>query len=186
MAARDSLIEHLLRRIGFGAGPGDVEQYADTRLRHRARPPDQLRVDLRRCRRADRQARLRRADRHRPRSSPASNIAPRAAALAVPDGAHPASAPGEDGALLAQPLRDRLQQGLGRHQRARRHARDGGEAVGGRRPACTGSSSCSASTRSATSAICCVAVAQGPGDAGLARRPDQRARRSRRRTSRAS
>jgi uncharacterized protein (DUF1800 family) len=28
MAARDSLIEHLLRRIGFGAGPGDVEQYA--------------------------------------------------------------------------------------------------------------------------------------------------------------
>src|SRR5882672_5977860 len=28
MAARDSLIEHLLRRIGFGAGPGEVEQYA--------------------------------------------------------------------------------------------------------------------------------------------------------------
>ena len=26
MAARDPLIEHLLRRIGFGAGPGDVEQ----------------------------------------------------------------------------------------------------------------------------------------------------------------
>jgi uncharacterized protein (DUF1800 family) len=28
MSARDPLIEHLLRRIGFGAGPGDVEQYA--------------------------------------------------------------------------------------------------------------------------------------------------------------
>ena len=28
MAARDSLIEHLLRRIGFGAGPGDVDRYA--------------------------------------------------------------------------------------------------------------------------------------------------------------
>ena len=28
MAARDALIEHLLRRIGFGAGPGDVERYA--------------------------------------------------------------------------------------------------------------------------------------------------------------
>jgi uncharacterized protein (DUF1800 family) len=29
MAARDSLIEHLLRRIGFGAAPGDVERYAE-------------------------------------------------------------------------------------------------------------------------------------------------------------
>jgi uncharacterized protein (DUF1800 family) len=29
MAARDSLIEHLLRRVGFGAGPGEVEQYAE-------------------------------------------------------------------------------------------------------------------------------------------------------------
>src|SRR5260370_24215982 len=29
MAARDLLIEHLLRRIGFGAGPGEVEQYAE-------------------------------------------------------------------------------------------------------------------------------------------------------------
>ena len=29
MATRDLLIEHLLRRIGFGAGPGDVERYAE-------------------------------------------------------------------------------------------------------------------------------------------------------------
>jgi len=29
MAARDSLIEHLLRRIGFGAAPGDVDRYAE-------------------------------------------------------------------------------------------------------------------------------------------------------------
>src|SRR4029453_6592144 len=29
MAARDLLIEHLLRRIGFGAGPGEIERYAD-------------------------------------------------------------------------------------------------------------------------------------------------------------
>jgi uncharacterized protein (DUF1800 family) len=28
MASRDLLIEHLLRRVGFGAGPGDVERYA--------------------------------------------------------------------------------------------------------------------------------------------------------------
>jgi uncharacterized protein (DUF1800 family) len=28
MATRDRLIEHLLRRIGFGAGPGDVDRYA--------------------------------------------------------------------------------------------------------------------------------------------------------------
>ena len=28
MAARDLLIEHLLRRVGFGAAPGDVERYA--------------------------------------------------------------------------------------------------------------------------------------------------------------
>ena len=29
MAARDLLIEHLLRRIGFGAGPGEIERYAE-------------------------------------------------------------------------------------------------------------------------------------------------------------
>src|SRR3954469_23114016 len=29
MASRDLLIEHLLRRIGFGARPGEVEQYAE-------------------------------------------------------------------------------------------------------------------------------------------------------------
>jgi uncharacterized protein (DUF1800 family) len=29
MAERDPLIEHLLRRIGFGAGPGEVEQYTE-------------------------------------------------------------------------------------------------------------------------------------------------------------
>jgi len=29
MARREPLIEHLLRRIGFGAAPGDVEQYAE-------------------------------------------------------------------------------------------------------------------------------------------------------------
>src|SRR5687767_6830251 len=29
MAARDPLIEHLLRRIGFGAAPGEVERYAE-------------------------------------------------------------------------------------------------------------------------------------------------------------
>jgi uncharacterized protein (DUF1800 family) len=29
MAARDLLIEHMLRRIGFGAAPGDVERYAE-------------------------------------------------------------------------------------------------------------------------------------------------------------
>ena len=29
MARRELLIEHLLRRIGFGASPGDIELYAD-------------------------------------------------------------------------------------------------------------------------------------------------------------
>jgi uncharacterized protein (DUF1800 family) len=29
MARRELLIEHMLRRVGFGAAPGDVEQYAD-------------------------------------------------------------------------------------------------------------------------------------------------------------
>src|SRR6478735_921645 len=29
MATREPLIEHLLRRAGFGAGPGEVETYAD-------------------------------------------------------------------------------------------------------------------------------------------------------------
>ena len=29
MARRDPLIEHLLRRIGFGGSPDEIEQYAD-------------------------------------------------------------------------------------------------------------------------------------------------------------
>src|SRR5438128_7969138 len=29
MASRDLLIEHLLRRIGFGARPGEIDQYAE-------------------------------------------------------------------------------------------------------------------------------------------------------------
>ena len=47
----------------------------------------------------------------------------RAAALAVPDGAHQPAAPGEDDALLAQPLRDRLHEDRGhRSARPRRRA----------------------------------------------------------------
>src|SRR5205085_2200287 len=29
MASRDPLIEHMLRRVGFGAAPGEAEQHAD-------------------------------------------------------------------------------------------------------------------------------------------------------------
>ena len=119
-----------------------------------AGPAAVLRADRRRRRRADRQARIRRH--HGARRVPAGGEhRRRAPALAVPHGAHRAPAAGEDGALLAQPLRDRLQQG----RRASSSATDGdagagGEADRGSRRRARDSSSCSASTRSATSATC--------------------------------
>ena len=75
----------------------------------------------------------------------------RAAALAVPDGAHQPSAPGEDDALLAQPLRDRVHEDRGRARRRRGRALHGGEAHRRRRTAYAGRSKCCATTRSAIS-----------------------------------
>ena len=159
MAARDSLIEHLLRRIGFGAGPGDVEQYAslgyatalDRLINYESIFDD---VDDQIGKPGYVALTVTGA------LSPASNILHARQRWLFRMVHTAASAPGEDDALLAQPLRHRLQQGLGQHQRARRHARDGGERRRRRRPAFPGRSSSSARTRSATSGTLLLAVAK--------------------------
>ncbi len=161
MARGRPQLEHLLRRAGFGArlttSPPfgnlsaaaaldyllDYERHAPTTSTPRSGRP--ATSASRRARRVLAQHQHRR----------------RAAALAVPDGALAAAAAGEDGALLAQPLRHRLQQG-GRRRRARC-----------RRPRCwrsraascrvrRGSSSCSASARSASFRDLLLEVAQDP------------------------
>ena len=55
----------------------------------------------------------------------------RAAAMAVPDGAHQPAAAGEDDALLAQPLRDGVHEGGGSDQPGRSDAVHGGQAERG-------------------------------------------------------
>ena len=109
----------------------------------------------------------------------------RAPALAVPHGAHPAAAAGEDGALLAQPLRHRLQQGRRHLRRRARHQDDGRAGRRGRRRA---SRPGAAVPRHGARPLRRSADrgGEGSGDAGVARRPAQRPRRGRRRTSPAS
>ena len=68
-----------------------------------------------------RQARIRQHDDPRPVPAAVEHRR-RAPALAVPDGPQRSSAPGEDDALLAQPLRDRLREDR-RHVRRRRRRR---------------------------------------------------------------
>ena len=75
MARRDPLIEHLLRRIGFGASAGRDRALRGSRLRHRAGSADQLRVDLRRGRRLIGKPGYVGHDGHRPASRPTTNIA---------------------------------------------------------------------------------------------------------------
>ena len=76
--------------------------------------------DSRRRRRLHRAAGLCRRDRpQRQRLSARHQHPRRAPALAVPHGAHAAAAAGEDGALLAQPLRDRLHEDQRRDRRRR-------------------------------------------------------------------
>ena len=93
--------------------------------------------------------------------------------MAVPDGAHAPSAAGEDGALLAQPLRHRLQQGRRRLRRGPRHEDDGraGAELRRRLPrpgAVVPGSRHRQLPRSAGRS------GKGPGDAGVARWPHQR------------
>ena len=148
----DPQVEHLLRRAGFGARPDELDTYRAGivhRLGRRGSSNTTAFPTMWTARSGSRDT-----CRHERRASsrPRSNIARRAAALAVPDGAHQSSAPGEDDALLAQPLRDRVHEDRrprrrGRSRRAtwrRRRARI--------RAACAARSRCCATTRSATSA----------------------------------
>ena len=132
MGRREQQIEHLLRRAGFGGSPNEIDFYSRNRRPRHDRPPDLLRPDPGRRRQPDRPARLRQRDHPRHlRAAPEHHR--RAPALAVPDGPLRAPAPGEDGALLAQPLRDRLHQDRRRLRRHRGDADAGGQAVRGSR-----------------------------------------------------
>ena len=94
--------------------------------RHGHRSAAQLRVAVDRSRLQDRPARVRRHH-HRLRPALFREHADqrRAAALAVPHDPLAAPARREDGAVLAQPLRDRLQQDRRRRRPGARHADDG-------------------------------------------------------------
>ncbi len=94
--------------------------------RHGDRSAAQLRVAVDRSRRQDRPARIRRHH-HRLRPAVFRQHADqrRAAALAVPHDPFAAPARREDGAVLAQPLRDRLQQDRRRGGPGARDAHDG-------------------------------------------------------------
>ena len=127
----DRQIEHLLRRAGFGARPDELDAFRRDVDRPGGRraasttssvaddvdsligKPGYVGMTITR--------RVLAAVEHRRR----------AAALAVPDGAHQPSAAGEDDALLAQPLRHRLHQDRRRARRRRRRALHGGEGVRG-------------------------------------------------------
>ena len=151
---REQHIEHLLRSAA-SARRGRRDPLRRDALRLGRRPPAQLRTFSGRRRRQDRPAGLRRRDRPRRRRLPAADEhRRRAAAVAVPDGAQPAPAAGEDGALLAQPLRHRLLEDQRRVRRSGSHADDRGQAHRRSERASSDRSSCSGSTRSATSAIC--------------------------------
>ena len=108
MARSELGVDHLLRRAGFGASQDDLKAFEDTStsavlqylLDYEKQPDD---VDSKIGDPAY--------------ASIALNVGwflaepehrARAPALAVPDGALEAAAAGEDGALLAQPLRDGL------------------------------------------------------------------------------
>ena len=104
MRSGDALLDHLYRRAGFGASAADLQAVAgmsyqaavDYFLNFEQQPDD---VD----------AKIGLADyvsiTTRGQFSPSTDHRRCAAAVAVPDGAHAAPAAGEDGALLAQPLR---------------------------------------------------------------------------------
>ena len=118
MGRPSALIEHLLRRAGFGATPAERDSYEGMDYYDVGQPVARLRSAGHRHRRQTRHAGLRRH--HDGRAVPPQSVdQPGAAALAVPHGALAGAAAGKDGALLAPPLRDGVQQGL---RRGRGHA----------------------------------------------------------------
>ena len=136
MARGELGVEHLLRRAGFGASPDDLEAVRRHLRVRRARSsysttrsqPDDVDTKIGMPGYAVDQSgqRLLSEPEHR-------TCAP---ALALPDGAYEAAAPGEDGALLAQPLRDGVHaRSPARRRAAQAHADDGAQSGRAARPA---------------------------------------------------
>ena len=183
---REEDLEHLLRRAGFGATDSDVNAFArlgllsfSTAVAHlvdySTQPDD---VD-------DLIGQVRLRGRHRARGLLARGQHQRCApALAVPHGAQRASAAGEDGALLAQPLRHRATaRSPGDVGATEARALHGGEAVRrSRRRARADRAAARARARQLPRSPA-RRSRKDHGDARLARRPHQHRRRSRRRTS---
>ena len=151
--ADSALIEHLLRRAGFGASSTELATYsalsyaqAVDRLINYEQIPDTVDSNIGKPGYVGTTSRGAVLSQHGRRRC--------AAAVAVPDAAFGAAAPGEDDALLAQLLRDRLSKVAGQVKGRERHAADGGQGVGGSGRSSEDRSSCFATTRSATSAIC--------------------------------
>ena len=173
---REEHIEHLLRRAGFGASRGGRCPVCRHALRRGRRSSGELRPDPRRRRQQDRSTWLRRGDGASGQRIPAAHQhRRRAAALVVPHGPQSASAAGEDDAVLAQPLRDRLVEDQRQPQYPRSQSHDGGKARRGRagrdRPDRAAASACARQLQGHAGRH-----RQGSGDAGLARWPAERPR----------
>ena len=165
-------------------GPTSSTPTASCRSPGAVETPAQLRADPRRRRREDRPAGIRQVTTRRDGAfSPQPNIARRAAALAVPDGAQRSAAPGEDDALLAQPLRhgvleDRRRRSA-RPKATRYMAAKASEDPGGVR----GQIEMLRDNALGNFRDLLVDDRQGHGDARVARRPAPTRGRGRRRTS---
>ncbi len=132
--------------------------------------PPELRGSARRRRLQDRAAQLRQRDRARRLRHQHRRRPP---AVVVPDGAFAAPAPGEDGALLAQPLRHRLQQDRRRRRRGAGHQDAGAQGRGAAGPARPAGDL--SRLRAGQLSRSPDRSGQGPGDAGVAGWPPEHA-----------
>ena len=179
-SGREQEIDHLYRRAGFGASQEEVEGYTSlsfasyaasvARLIDYSDIPDDVDSLI------GRPGYVGVTGRSGNGFQPATQHPRRPAALAVPDGAHQAPAAGEDGALLAQPLRHRLLEDQRRYRRRRfRDAHARGQARRGCQPD-EGSDRALSRARAREFSRPVDRGREGSGDARVARRPDQRSR----------
>ena len=180
MRSGDALLDHLFRRAGFGASAADLQAVAGMSYR----PPSTTSSNFEQ-QPDDVDSKIGLPDyvgiTTRGQFSPSTEHRRCAAAMAVPHGAHAAPAAGEDGALLAQPLRHRLQQGRGRRRRHRRHQDDGATSRASSPARRDSSSSFARWARQVPRPA--DRRGAGPRDARLARRPHEHRATRRRRTS---
>ena len=167
MARGELGVEHLLRRAGFGASQDDLKQFEGTsvsgvlqQLLDYESQPDDVDTKIGMPGYAFDQSGQGLLSKPEHRACPP--------AVAVPDASFEAAAPGEDGAFLAQPLRDRLQKiagGSAMRRRPRCWRSRPGELPGPRGQLELFRRRAGQLSRSADRGC------QGSGDAGLARRP---------------